>query len=192
MIIDVIDGYIQELESATKKANLFKHEYKKILNSMRDNLDKHSKSLFSSRVLTQKLHEEMTKYLDKLDDEFGNDIKLFYLSLRQYLLGKIPNSDDVTCIARASVIEVLSSYSIMNDNEMYNLIRKIAGRPIGIRNDEMKKINFQSREYIHLFSRKYKDIDANLNDCEAAVKAFEVINNKMSKIPEIIYEDRTN
>ena len=192
MILDIIDGYIQELECATKKANLFRHEYKQHLNALKNSFRKHSDLLLNARYMKESAYEELTNALDKLDDEFSNDIKLFYLSLRQYLLNHIPDSIIVTCIARASVIEVLSSYSLMNDKGMLELIRKTSGRPIGIHNDDMQKINFHAKEYIRLFSNRYKDIDVNLNDCEAAANAFDVINRKVLRIPEFIYEDRTN
>ena len=188
MILDAIDGYIQELEKSTIKANLYKHDFKRVLKKLQRSYEKHSKLLISPQSMTNEVYNELTNALDKLDDEFNHDIKVFYLSLRQYLLNKIPDSDVVTCIARASVIEVLSEYSLMNDKGMFDLVRKIAGRPIGIHNEDMHMVYFYSREYIRLFSNKYKDVEANLNDCQAAVKAFEIIYKKTQQIPKFIYE----
>lgn len=188
MILDAIDGYIKELENATIKANLYKHNFKRVLNKIKQSYEKHSKLLFSPQSMSKEVYNELTNALDKLDDEFNHDIKVFYLSLRQYLLNKIPDSDAVTCIARASVIRTLSEYSLINDKGMFDLLRKISGRPIGIHNEDMSMIHFYSGEYIRLFGSKYKDVDANLNDCQAAVKAFDIIDKKTQQIPKFIYE----
>lgn len=186
---DAIDGYITDLESETIKARMFRQGYKKAINGMKSGMKKYKMVMFQSSMMNQDTKDKLVETLDKLDDEFNNEIKIFYLQVRQFLLDKV-SSDHATLIAKASTIEVLSQYSIFNDKAMTKQLSKLSGRRMTSIDDNIQSVNFYAREYIREFSRRYKDIDINLNECQAIFKAFEVIDKKTNKIPEFIYNDK--
>lgn len=117
IVADTIDGYILELINDTKRCNLYRQGFKRSLNEMKRRIDKYKSIMYDSVCITESSKRELTSNLDTLDDEFGNDIKILFHSIKRYVQKFIDNPDHVTCIARASIINVLSGYSIMNDKK---------------------------------------------------------------------------
>lgn len=187
MLGDAIDGYITELERDAINCGMYRQSFKSSINKMKISINRYKLQMFQSSKIGDKVKEKLVEALDILDDEFRDEIKLYYLSIRQFLLDKV-NSDHATLIARASVIESLSQYSLCNDNAMSKLLSKIGGRLIISKDMNMQAINYSSKEFVRHFSRLYKGVEINLNDCDTIFKSFEIIDNKISHIPDFIYK----
>ena len=128
----------------------------------------------------------MTSNLDTLDDELGNDIKILFHSIKRYVQGFIDNTDHVTCIARSSIINVLSGYSIMNDEKVSRIMSKVMMRDVCLDDVNIKAINFESKKFTGFFASIYGEVDIDLNNCEEIFTAFSIIDKKMNKIHEIL------
>lgn len=188
MLGDAIDGYITELERDTMNFNMFRQGFKKAINGMKKGIERYKQVMFKTAMITEETRNKLVETLDKLDDEFHNEIKIFCLQVRQFLLDKV-SSEHATLIAKASTIEVLSQYSLINDKSMTEALSKLANRRLYSIDDNIKSVNFHAREYVREFHKVYKDIDVNLNDCQAIFNAFDIIDKKTAKIPEFIYEE---
>ena len=114
IVADTIDGYILELINDTKRSNLYRQGFKGSLNEMKRRIDKYKSIMYDSVCITESSKRELTSNLDTLDDEFGNDIKILFHSIKRYVQKFIDNQDHVTCIARASIINVLSGLSLIH------------------------------------------------------------------------------
>ena len=191
MLGDAIDGYITELERDTMNFNMFRQGFKKAINGMKKGIERYKQVMFNTAMITEETRNKLVETLDKLDDEFHNEIKIFCLQVRQFLLDKV-SSQHASLISKVSTIEVLSQYSLFNDRDMTQTLSKISGRRLHSIDYNIRTVNFNAREYVREFAKLYKDIDINLNECQAIFKAFEVIDRKTQKIPEIVYENRTN
>lgn len=185
-VADMIDGYILELTGDTKKCGLFKQGFKRALNEMRRRIDSYKVIMYNSSYFNDKLRQELADNLDTLDDSFGHDIKILFHSIKRYVDKFINNPDHATCIARASVIELLSQYSMINDNKVSMLMSKATGRNIHLEDANIKGINFQARKFIGSFALLYGEVDINLNDCEEVFTAFSIIDKKMNRIHELL------
>lgn len=188
MLGDAIDCYITELERNTMNFNMFRQGFKKAINGMKKGIERYKQVMFKTAMITEETRNKLVETLDKLDDEFHNEIKIFCLQVRQFLLDKV-SSEHATLIAKASTIEVLSQYSLINDKAMTEALSKLANRRLYSIDDNIKSVNFHAREYVREFHKVYKDIDVNLNDCQAIFNAFDIIDKKTAKIPEFIYEE---
>ena len=168
--------------------NMFRQGFKKAINGMKKGIERYKQVMFKTAMITEETRNKLVETLDKLDDEFHNEIKIFCLQVRQFLLDKV-SSEHATLIAKASTIEVLSQYSLINDKYMTEALSKLANRRLYSIDDNIKSVNFHAREYVREFHKVYKDIDVNLNDCQAIFNAFDIIDKKTAKIPEFIYEE---
>lgn len=189
MLGDAIDGYITDLESLTISYNMYKQGFKKALNGMKRGIERYKDMMFKTAMITEETWNQLVNTLDTLDDEFNQEIKILTLQIRQFLLDKV-SSEHATLLSKVSTIEVLSQYSLFNDRAMTEALSKIAGRRLHSIDDNIKSVNFNAREFVREFSKMYKDIDINLNECQAIFKAFEVIDRKTQKIPEIVNNNR--
>lgn len=183
MLSDMIDCYLVELKEDVKNANLFRQGFKKHLKAMQTAIESYKQIMYNQ---PEAIQEQLVDKLDLLFDEFHNDIKLFYLSTREFVRGFAVNPDHATCIARASVIEVLSQYSLLKDRQISRGISNMTFRSINIEDGNLKTINFNARRFISEFSKIYGDVEINLNACELIFNAFKVIDSKASRIEQII------
>lgn len=183
---DTIDGYILELISDTKRCNLYKQGFKRSINEMKRRVDNYKSIMYRSVYITESARNELTNNLDTLDDEFRNDIKILFHSIKRYVQKFIDNPDHVTCIARASIINILSGYSIMNDEKLSRIMSKVMFRDVCLNDNNIKAINFESKKYTGYFASIYGDVDIDLNKCEEIFTAFSIIDKKMNKIHEMI------
>lgn len=186
IVADTIDGYILELINDTKKSNLYRQGFKRSLNEMKRRIDKYKSIMYDSVCITEQAKLELTSNLDTLDDEFGNDIKILFHSIKRYVQKFIDNQDHVTCIARASIINVLSGYSIMNDEKVSRIMSKVMMRDVCLDDVNIKAINFESKKFTGYFASIYGEVDIDLNNCEEIFTAFSIIDKKMNKIHEIL------
>lgn len=186
IVADTIDGYILELINDTKKSNLYRQGFKGSLNEMKRRIDKYKSIMYDSVCITESSKRELTSNLDILDDEFGNDIKILFHSIKRYVQKFIDNPDHVTCIARASIINVLSGYSIMNDEKVSRIMSKVMMRDVCLDDVNIKAINFESKKFTGLFASIYGEVDIDLNNCDEIFTAFSIIDKKMNKIHEIL------
>lgn len=186
IVADTIDGYILELINDTKRSNLYRQGFKRSLNEMKRRIDKYKSIMYDSVCITEQAKLELTSNLDTLDDEFGNDIKILFHSIKRYVQKFIDNQDHVTCIARASIINVLSGYSIMNDEKVSRIMSKVMMRDVCLDDVNIKAINFESKKFTGLFASIYGEVDIDLNNCEEIFTAFSIIDKKMNKIHEIL------
>lgn len=186
IVADTIDGYILELINDTKRCNLYRQGFKGSLNEMKRRIDKYKSIMYDSVCITESSKRELTSNLDTLDDEFGNDIKILFHSIKRYVQGFIDNTDHVTCIARASIINVLSGYSIMNDEKVSRIMSKVMMRDICLDDVNIKAINFESKKFTGFFASIYGEVDIDLNNCDEIFTAFSIIDKKMNKIHEIL------
>lgn len=191
MVGDAVDGYITDLDRATRKAGMFRHGFKKAINGMVKAMKAYKMIMFETSMMKEETREQLVTTLDKLDDEFHKDIKILCLQIRQFLLDKV-SSEHATLISYASTIEILSQYSLFNDRAMTQALSRLSGRRMTSIDDNIQLVNFYAREYVREFAKFYKDIEINLNECQAIFKAFEIIDKKTNKIPEFIYEDHEN
>ena len=186
IVADTIDGYILELINDTKRCNLYRQGFKGSLNEMNRRIDKYKSIMYDSVCITESSKRELTSNLDTLDDEFGNDIKILFHSIKRYVQKFIDNPDHVTCIARASIINVLSGYSIMNDEKVSRIMSKVMMRDVCLDDVNIKAINFESKKFTGFFASIYGEVDIDLNNCEEIFTAFSIIDKKMNKIHEIL------
>lgn len=186
IVADTIDGYILELINDTKRSNLYRQGFKGSLNEMKRRIDKYKSIMYDSVCITESSKRELTSNLDTLDDEFGNDIKILFHSIKRYVQKFIDNPDHVTCIARASIINVLSGYSIMNDEKVSRIMSKVMMRDVCLDDVNIKAINFESKKFTGLFASIYGEVDIDLNNCDEIFTAFSIIDKKMNKIHEIL------
>lgn len=186
IVADTIDGYILELINDTKRCNLYRQGFKRSLNEMKRRIDKYKSIMYDSVCITEQAKLELTSNLDTLDDEFGNDIKILFHSIKRYVQKFIDNQDHVTCIARASIINVLSGYSIMNDEKVSRIMSKVMMRDVCLDDVNIKAINFESKKFTGLFASIYGEVDIDLNNCDEIFTAFSIIDKKMNKIHEIL------
>ena len=186
IVADTIDGYILELINDTKKSNLYRQGFKRSLNEMKRRIDKYKSIMYDSVCITEQAKLELTSNLDTLDDEFGNDIKILFHSIKRYVQKFIDNPDHVTCIARASIINVLSGYSIMNDEKVSRIMSKVMMRDVCLDDVNIKAINFESKKFTGYFASIYGEVDIDLNNCDEIFTAFSIIDKKMNKIHEIL------
>lgn len=186
IVADTIDGYILELINDTKRCDLYRQGFKRSLNEMNRRIDKYKSIMYDSVCITESSKRELTSNLDILDDEFGNDIKILFHSIKRYVQKFIDNPDHVTCIARASIINVLSGYSIMNDEKVSRIMSKVMMRDICLDDVNIKAINFESKKFTGYFASIYGEVDIDLNNCEEIFTAFSIIDKKMNKIHEIL------
>ncbi|WP_279092147.1 hypothetical protein [Butyricimonas virosa] len=186
IVADTIDGYILELINDTKRCNLYRQGFKGSLNEMKRRIDKYKSIMYDSVCITESSKRELTSNLDILDDEFGNDIKILFHSIKRYVQGFIDNTDHVTCIARASIINVLSGYSIMNDEKVSRIMSKVMMRDVCLDDVNIKAINFESKKFTGYFASIYSEVDIDLNNCNEIFTAFSIIDKKMNKIHEIL------
>lgn len=186
IVADTIDGYILELINDTKRSNLYRQGFKRSLNEMKRRIDKYKSIMYDSVCITEQAKLELTSNLDTLDDEFGNDIKILFHSIKRYVQKFIDNQDHVTCIARASIINVLSGYSIMNDEKVSRIMSKVMMRDVCLDDVNIKAINFESKKFTGLFASIYGEVDIDLNNCDEIFTAFSIIDKKMNKIHEIL------
>lgn len=186
IVADTIDGYILELINDTKRSNLYRQGFKRSLNEMKRRIDKYKSIMYDSVCITESSKRELTSNLDTLDDEFGNDIKILFHSIKRYVQKFIDNPDHVTCIARASIINVLSGYSIMNDEKVSRIMSKVMMRDVCLDDVNIKAINFESKKFTGFFASIYGEVDIDLNNCDEIFTAFSIIDKKMNKIHEIL------
>lgn len=186
IVADTIDGYILELINDTKRCDLYRQGFKRSLNEMKRRIDKYKSIMYDSVCITEQAKLELTSNLDILDDEFGNDIKILFHSIKRYVQKFIDNPDHVTCIARASIINVLSGYSIMNDEKVSRIMSKVMMRDICLDDVNIKAINFESKKFTGYFASIYGEVDIDLNNCDEIFTAFSIIDKKMNKIHEIL------
>ena len=186
IVADTIDGYILELINDTKRSNLYRQGFKRSLNEMKRRIDKYKSIMYDSVCITESSKRELTSNLDILDDEFGNDIKILFHSIKRYVQKFIDNPDHVTCIARASIINVLSGYSIMNDEKVSRIMSKVMMRDVCLDNVNIKAINFESKKFTGYFASIYGEVDIDLNNCDEIFTSFSIIDKKMNKIHEIL------
>lgn len=186
IVADTIDGYILELINDTKRSNLYRQGFKRSLNEMKRRIDKYKSIMYDSVCITEQAKLELTSNLDTLDDEFGNDIKILFHSIKRYVQKFIDNPDHVTCIARASIINVLSGYSIMNDEKVSRIMSKVMMRDVCLDDVNIKAINFESKKFTGYFASIYGEVDIDLNNCDEIFTAFSIIDKKMNKIHEIL------
>lgn len=186
IVADTIDGYILELINDTKRSNLYRQGFKGSLNEMKRRIDKYKSIMYDSVCITESSKRELTSNLDILDDEFGNDIKILFHSIKRYVQKFIDNQDHVTCIARASIINVLSGYSIMNDEKVSRIMSKVMMRDVCLDDVNIKAINFESKKFTGYFASIYGEVDIDLNNCDEIFTAFSIIDKKMNKIHEIL------
>ena len=186
IVADTIDGYILELINDTKRSNLYRQGFKRSLNEMKRRIDKYKSIMYDSVCITESSKRELTSNLDTLDDEFGNDIKILFHSIKRYVQKFIDNPDHVTCIARASIINVLSGYSIMNDEKVSRIMSKVMMRDVCLDDVNIKAINFESKKFTGYFASIYGEVDIDLNNCDEIFTAFSIIDKKMNKIHEIL------
>ena len=186
IVADTIDGYILELINDTKRSNLYRQGFKGSLNEMKRRIDKYKSIMYDSVCITESSKRELTSNLDTLDDEFGNDIKILFHSIKRYVQKFIDNPDHVTCIARASIINVLSGYSIMNDEKVSRIMSKVMMRDVCLDDVNIKAINFESKKFTGYFASIYGEVDIDLNNCDEIFTAFSIIDKKMNKIHEIL------
>lgn len=186
IVADTIDGYILELINDTKRSNLYRQGFKGSLNEMKRRIDKYKSIMYDSVCITEPAKLELTSNLDTLDDEFGNDIKILFHSIKRYVQKFIDNPDHVTCIARASIINVLSGYSIMNDEKVSRIMSKVMMRDVCLDDVNIKAINFESKKFTGYFASIYGEVDIDLNNCNEIFTAFSIIDKKMNKIHEIL------
>lgn len=186
IVADTIDGYILELINDTKRSNLYRQGFKRSLNEMKRRIDKYKSIMYDSVCITEQAKLELTSNLDTLDDEFGNDIKILFHSIKRYVQKFIDNQDHVTCIARASIINVLSGYSIMNDEKVSRIMSKVMMRDVCLDDVNIKAINFESKKFTGYFASIYGEVDIDLNNCDEIFTAFSIIDKKMNKIHEIL------
>jgi hypothetical protein len=186
IVADTIDGYILELINDTKRCDLYRQGFKGSLNEMKRRIDKYKSIMYDSVCITESSKRELTSNLDILDDEFGNDIKILFHSIKRYVQKFIDNPDHVTCIARASIINVLSGYSIMNDEKVSRIMSKVMMRDVCLDDVNIKAINFESKKFTGLFASIYGEVDIDLNNCDEIFTAFSIIDKKMNKIHEIL------
>lgn len=183
MLSDTIDGYLTELQQDVKLANLFRQGFKKHLKAMQAAIESYKQIMYNQ---PEAIQEQLVDKLDLLFDEFSNDMRLFYLSTREFVRGFAVNPDHATCIARASVIEVLSQYSLLKDREISRGISNMTFRNINFEDPRLLTINFNARRFIGEFAKIYGNVDIDLNKCESIFNAFKVIDNKASRIEQII------
>lgn len=186
IVADTIDGYILELINDTKRSNLYRQGFKGSLNEMKRRIDKYKSIMYDSVCITESSKRELTSNLDTLDDEFGNDIKILFHSIKRYVQKFIDNPDHVTCIARASIINVLSGYSIMNDEKVSRIMSKVMMRDVCLDDVNIKAINFESKKFTGYFASIYGEVDIDLNNCDEIFTSFSIIDKKMNKIHEIL------
>lgn len=186
IVADTIDGYILELINDTKRCNLYRQGFKGSLNEMKRRIDKYKSIMYDSVCITESSKRELTSNLDILDDEFVNDIKILFHSIKRYVQKFIDNPDHVTCIARASIINVLSGYSIMNDEKVSRIMSKVMMRDVCLDDVNIKAINLESKKFTDFFASIYGEVDIDLNNCEEIFTAFSIIDKKMNKIHEIL------
>lgn len=186
IVADTIDGYILELINDTKRCDLYRQGFKGSLNEMNRRIDKYKSIMYDSVCITESSKRELTSNLDTLDDEFGNDIKILFHSIKRYVQKFIDNPDHVTCIARASIINVLSGYSIMNDEKVSRIMSKVMMRDVCLDDVNIKAINFESKKFTGYFASIYGEVDIDLNNCDEIFTAFSIIDKKMNKIHEIL------
>ena len=186
IVADTIDGYILELINDTKRCDLYRQGFKRSLNEMKRRIDKYKSIMYESVCITESAKRELTSNLDTLDDELGNDIKILFHSIKRYVQGFIDNTDHVTCIARASIINVLSGYSIMNDEKVSRIMSKVMMRDVCLDDVNIKAINFESKKFTGYFASIYGEVDIDLNNCDEIFTAFSIIDKKMNKIHEIL------
>lgn len=186
IVADTIDGYILELINDTKRCDLYRQGFKRSLNEMKRRIDKYKSIMYDSVCITESAKRELTSNLDILDDEFGNDIKILFHSIKRYVQKFIDNPDHVTCIARASIINVLSGYSIMNDENVSRIMSKVMMRDVCLDDVNIKAINFESKKFTGYFASIYGEVDIDLNNCDEIFTAFSIIDKKMNKIHEIL------
>ena len=186
IVADTIDGYILELIKDTKRSNLYRQGFKRSLNEMKRRIDKYKSIMYDSVCITESSKRELTSNLDILDDEFGNDIKILFHSIKRYVQKFIDNPDHVTCIARASIINVLSGYSIMNDEKVSRIMSKVMMRDVCLDDVNIKAINFESKKFTGYFASIYGEVDIDLNNCDEIFTSFSIIDKKMNKIHEIL------
>lgn len=185
-IADTIDGYILELAEDTKKCGLFRQGFKGAINEMQRRIESYKVIMYRSSYFTDSIRRELANSLDTLDDSFRHDMKILFHSIKRYVEKFINNPDHSTCIARASVIEILSQYSIMQDNRVSRAISNAIGRSIHLKDANIKGINFQARKFIGDFASIHGEVDINLDNCEEIYTAFVIIDKKMNRVHELL------
>lgn len=184
IMADTIDGYLLELESLTKKCGLYKQSFKGSLNEMKRNMEAYKTRMY--KEICKDSFDELTSKLDLLDDNFSNDITILFHSINRYVYKFVKHTVHANCIACCSIIEILSTYSIMNEKRMSELINSFSTRNISIVDKNIQAISFQSRKYIGAFAQLYGSVDIDLNNCSEIELAFTIIDKKMARIHELL------
>lgn len=186
LVADTIDGLILELENDVKKIGLYRNKFKYSINEVKRNIDNFKSVMFRSSNLSDRLRSDLVDKLDLLDDNFSNDISILFLSVKRYVSKFITNPDHCTCIARASIIEILSKYSLMNDKKVSEALSKVSGGDLNLQDSNIKRVNYFARKFIGEFALFHGEVDINLDDCDEIHSAFGIISQKANKIHEII------
>ena len=186
LVADTIDGLILELENDTRKTGIYRNQFKNSINEIKRNIENFKAVMYRSNNLPERLRNDLVDKLDILDDNFRNDISILFISVRRYVSKFINNPDHCTCIARASAIEILSQYSLMNDKKVSEALSKSSGMDLNLQDANIKRVNLFSKKFIGEFAAFYGEVDINLNNCDEIYSAFDIINRKANKIHEII------
>ena len=189
MLADAIDGQIVELYYGTKKKGLFRFATKKSVHEMQKNIEAFKRLMFHTN--DPDMDDKLNIALDAMDDEFQEKIKLLYLSVRQYILDNVGDdpvvdSDIITILARANTVEILSQYSLFNDEVIGKKISHATFRNVNLKSKHMVQINHYAKLYMEEICRQTRKVNINFNNSEAIRKAFEAIDKHILTIPELI------
>lgn len=205
-LADTIDGFIVELENDTIKAGLYRQKLKSSINEMKKrmnnfkNLMLHPNCIppgFEKKIgrklepkerkeLIDNYRQSLADELDTLEDSFRKDMMILFYSIKRYISKFVPDSLHVTCLARVSVIDILSSYSLLSDKNLSEIISKASGKNVNLEDSNMRQVYFLSTVYIKEIFDRYKYIHLDLNNCDEIFTAFSIIDKKMNRIHELL------
>jgi hypothetical protein len=189
MLAGAIDGQIVELYYATQKRGLLRFMARKCVSEMQRNMEAFKRIMFHTN--DPDMDNKLNLALDAMDDEFENKIKILYLTVRQYILDSVGDdprldSDVITLLARANTIEILSQYSLFNDDVIGRKISKATFRNVNLKSKHMVQINHHAKRYTEEICRQTKKVNINFNASDSIRKAFEAIDKHILTIPELI------
>lgn len=188
LVADTIDGLILELENDTRKTGIYRNQFKNSINEIKRNIENFKAVMYRSNNLPERLRNDLVDKLDILDDNFRNDISILFLSVRRYVSKFINNPDHCTCMARASIIEILSQYSLMNDKIFSDILSKQSGMVLNLQDANIKRVNFFAKKFIGEFATLHGEMNIDLGDCKEIHSAFGIISQKANRIHEILKE----
>lgn len=186
MVMDAVDGQVAELEQAAVEAGVYRHKVKRCIMEMKRLMSNYKYVFYRSIDVDGRVGEKLVNVLDALADEYDRDVALLHVNISQCLLNSLPDTTCVTVLARASVIDVLTQYIMINDAKVSKGVSKVLMRDVSVGDDRVRKLCHYARAIVDELDRQHKEWYVDLNSADSIRVAFEAFDRHVVKVVEVV------